>query len=65
MSASTEVRVGQLVRDAHTEREGVVMAMPGTYGARFWLRPEGGGLEWEVLPEFVQTLGDKTASESA
>lgn len=35
------------------------MARPDEFGSRnlYWLRPRGGGREWEVPPEFVQMLG--------
>jgi hypothetical protein len=49
--------VGQLARDTLTNREGIVMASPGVYSKNYWLRPPGGGVEWEAKPANVQLLG--------
>lgn len=46
--------------DARAGREGVVMAEPGVYSSRYWLRPVDGGTEWEAEPEDVQLLGTRT-----
>jgi hypothetical protein len=50
--------VGQLALDTQRGAVGVVMARTGPY---IQLRPQGGGLEWDVLPEDVQPV---TAAES-
>lgn len=55
-------RKGQLALDTRTEREGIVMAEPGTYSAKYWLRPEGGGLEWEAEPDDVKVPHDTSRS---
>lgn len=50
-------RQRQLARDIRSGREGEVMAEPKPPGRRnYWLRPVGGGTEWEVPREFVQLL---------
>ncbi|WP_371479753.1 hypothetical protein [Kitasatospora sp. NBC_00315] len=43
-------RVGELVRDRRTGRDGVHMA---TEGGLLYLRPAGGGVEWTARPEDV------------
>lgn len=57
----TEQRRRQLARDIRDGREGVVMAEPDQWGARgnYWLRPIGGGTEWEVPKSHVRLLGDE------
>lgn len=59
MSASN-VNGRPLARDIRSDREGEILASPGQWGARnrYWLRPSGGGREWEVPPEFVQIIRD-------
>lgn len=48
-----------LARDIRTNKQGEVMAEPNPPGRRnFWLRPVGGGIEWEVPPKFLQIIGD-------
>jgi photosystem II stability/assembly factor-like uncharacterized protein len=42
--------VGTLVVDTLTERTGHFMGVEGPYAM---LRPQGGGKEWEALPERV------------
>jgi hypothetical protein len=44
---------GQFVRDIAQDRTGVLMAF---HGGRAFLRPLGGGQEWEVLREDVRPL---------
>ncbi|MEV8117464.1 hypothetical protein AB0O69_21590 [Streptomyces xiamenensis] len=55
MDSQSEQRppVGELVRDATTQRVGRVMDHQVGW---VWLRPEGGGREWCVLPEDVEEL---------
>ena len=46
-------RIGALVRDTRRDRVGVVMARePG----RLYLRPQGGGREWETKPGDVEPI---------
>jgi len=54
--------VRKLALDTLTNREGVVMADPGVYSGNYWLRPAGGGVEWEAKPEDVQLIGGGTAA---
>jgi len=49
--------VGALVRDAGG-RIGRLMAYTR---ARAWLRPPGGGREWDVDPESITTVSDRNA----
>jgi hypothetical protein len=42
--------IGQLAKDAASGRIGVVM---GEVGARVQVRPVGGGVEWDALPDNV------------
>lgn len=55
----TEQRRRQLARDKRTDRVGDVMAEPSdaSYG-KYWLRPPGGGYEWDVPAEYIELLGD-------
>ena len=46
-------RVGEPARDVATERIGVVMAIDGD---RTYLRPLGGGREWEASAADVQSI---------
>lgn len=50
-------RQRQLARDTRSNRVGDVMAepSPASYG-KYWLRPPGGGCEWDVPRECVQLL---------
>lgn len=50
--------VGTVALDAERDRMGVVMGHEGPY---VQLRPEGGGREWDALPEDLQPV---TASEA-
>ncbi|MCQ4084628.1 hypothetical protein NGB36_29645 [Streptomyces sp. RB6PN25] len=43
-------RVGEVARDVRTDRIGVVMAV---VGGRTYLRPLGGGREWETAADDV------------
>lgn len=52
-----EAKPRQLARDIRSSREGVVMAEPGNASRNYWLRPVGGGREWEVPRQYVQLLG--------
>ena len=52
----------RIARDLRTQREGVVMAAPSAHSRRYWLRPRGGGIEWEVPKEFVQLLNYENAA---
>lgn len=46
-----------LARDTRSGKEGEVMAKPGEGGPdRFWLRPEGGGCEWDVPSKYVEII---------
>ncbi len=55
MNQDTKSR--QLARDVRNGREGEVMATPDPPGRRnYWLRPIGGGREWEVPKQYVQLL---------
>lgn len=46
-----------LALDIRTSRQGEVMAEPNPPGRKnFWLRPVGGGTEWEVPREFIQII---------
>lgn len=50
---TTTVAVGQLVHDVRRDRVGVVQAQQG---GRWFVRPQGGGREWEATAgelEFV------------
>lgn len=46
-------RVGETVRDTRRDLVGVVM---GRLGRHLWLRPLGGGREWDVEPEALERL---------
>lgn len=50
--------VGALVRDA-TGRIGRLMAYTR---ARAWLRPPGGGREWDVEPETITEITDRDSA---
>lgn len=50
--------VGTLARDAKHDRVGIVMGKTGPY---VQLRPQGGGLEWDVRPEHLRAV---SASET-
>ncbi|MEE1835785.1 hypothetical protein [Streptomyces sp. SP17KL33] len=41
--------VGTLVLDTATDRVGVFMGRVHPHSSRVWLRPEGGGREWEAF----------------
>ncbi|MEY9909759.1 hypothetical protein ABIA35_006002 [Catenulispora sp. MAP12-49] len=46
-----------LARDIRSDTIGEVMATPGQAGiSTFWLRPVGGGYEWQVPPRYVQII---------
>lgn len=45
-----------LARDIRSDRVGEVMAKPEGVTRMFWLRPVGGGIEWDVPKQFVQML---------
>ena len=51
----TEQRRRHVARDTRTDKEGEVMDETSD-GALIYLRPAGGGTEWEVPREFVQLL---------
>lgn len=51
-----EAKPRQLARDIRSGHEGEVMAEPSSGGRNFWLRPVGGGREWEVPKQYVQLL---------
>lgn len=54
----------QLARDVRSGKEGEVMAEPLPPGRRnYWLRPVGGGVEWEAPKQFVQLIDDMVAAE--
>ncbi|MEU8925410.1 hypothetical protein AB0D10_31510 [Kitasatospora sp. NPDC048545] len=54
-------RVGEVVRDlAHKGAEGVYM---GTVAGRVYLRPPGGGVEWETYPSEIEPLGNAPERE--
>ena len=59
------VKHRQLARDIRSDRVGVLMAGPDEWGAKgqYWLRPVGGGIEWDVPREFVQLLDAAGAAE--
>lgn len=46
--------VGTLVHDTSADKVGEYR---GTAGARWTLRPPGGGIEWEVTPDAVEPAG--------
>ena len=48
-------RVGAVVRDAERDRVGVVMAV---LAGRVYLRPAGGGVEWDARPEDLLTVDE-------
>lgn len=54
------VKRREIARDLRDGREGVVMATPDELGTRrlYWLRPFGGGREWDVPKQFVLILGE-------
>lgn len=46
-----------LARDIRDGKEGEVMATPEQTGINtFWLRPVGGGYEWQVPRRFVEIV---------
>lgn len=47
-----------LARDTRTKRVGEVMVKAGAISANFWLRPVGGGIEWEVPKQYIELLAD-------
>lgn len=49
--AAAPVSAGIMAYDLHRSRLGTVMAIEG---ARIWLRPIGGGLEWYVTADKVR-----------
>jgi hypothetical protein len=53
VSSGREPGVGETVRDAGSDRVGVVMDHHGPY---FQLRPLGGGCEWDADPAHVELL---------
>lgn len=51
------MRERDLARDIRDGKEGEVMAEPNPPGRRnYWLRPVGGGTEWEVPREFIEII---------
>jgi hypothetical protein len=46
----TKPGIGELAKDTSSGRIGIVM---GEVGARVQIRPVGGGVEWDVLPDNV------------
>lgn len=52
MASNQQTRpgIGELAKDTASGRIGVVM---GEVGARVQIRPVGGGIEWDVLPNNV------------
>ncbi|MFB7654114.1 MULTISPECIES: hypothetical protein [unclassified Streptomyces] len=52
MASNQQTRpgLGELAKDTASGRIGVVM---GAVGARVQIRPVGGGLEWDALPDNV------------
>ncbi|MFI2760193.1 hypothetical protein ACH5A3_15120 [Streptomyces echinatus] len=55
MASNQQTRpgIGALAKDTVSGRIGVVM---GEVGARVQIRPVGGGIEWEALPDNVVAL---------
>jgi hypothetical protein len=50
-------RQRDLARDLRDGKEGEVMATPEQTGlSQYWLRPVGGGYEWQVPRQFVQII---------
>lgn len=46
-----------LARDLRDGKEGEVMATPDQVGFKtFWLRPVGGGFEWQVPREYIEII---------
>lgn len=46
-----------LARDIRSDTVGEVMATPEQTGiSTFWLRPVGGGCEWQVPRQYVQII---------
>jgi hypothetical protein len=52
----------QLARDIRSDRIGEVMAKPAGIVRQYWLRPVGGGREWDVPKQFVQLLDAEAAA---
>lgn len=53
-------RQRDLARDIRSDTIGEVMATPDQAGiSTYWLRPIGGGFEWQVPRQFVQII-DRT-----
>ncbi|MEU2925438.1 hypothetical protein ABZ636_10315 [Streptomyces sp. NPDC007251] len=55
MASNQQTRpgIGELAKDTASGRIGVVM---GEVGARVQIRPVGGGVEWDALPDNVVAL---------
>ena len=50
-------RQRDLARDIRSDTIGEVMATPDQAGINtYWLRPIGGGFEWQVPRQFVQII---------
>jgi hypothetical protein len=50
-------RLRDLARDIRSDTIGEVMATPEQIGiSTFWLRPVGGGYEWQVPRQYVQIV---------
>lgn len=55
-----------LARDTRDGKQGEVMAEPGESGRDlFWLRPEGGGREWDVPREHVEIIERRKAAPAS
>ena len=61
------VKVGKLALDTRTDTVGVVMSIGLRLGSaqlagdeRIWLRPVGGGREWEAFAEHLTSAPDGT-----
>jgi hypothetical protein len=55
MASNQQTRpgIGELAKDTASGRTGVIM---GEIGARVQIRPVGGGVEWDALPDNVVAL---------
>lgn len=52
-----ETKPRDLARDTRDGKEGEVMAEPGQFGHNcYWLRPIGGGYEYQVPQEYVEIV---------
>ncbi|WP_212240270.1 hypothetical protein [Catenulispora pinistramenti] len=61
---AADVIAPQMARDIRDGREGVLMADPSDHHScgMFWLRPVGGGREWDVPKRYLQMIDNSDES---